>query len=82
MSSACPQRCQAALSSPSHPLWHAQVNPNIRKAKWSDDEDRRLLKLVKQYGNAWAEISRCLDGRTDQQVHHEGLRLLDLAATF
>ena len=47
---------------------HLQVNPNIRKEKWTEDEDRRLLKLVKQYGNAWAEISRCLDGRTDQQV--------------
>ena len=55
----------------------AQVNPNIRKEKWSEDEDRRLLKLVKQYGNAWAEISRCLDGRTDQQCMGRWRRHLD-----
>ena len=54
-----------------------QVNPNIRKEKWSEDEDRRLLKLVKQYGNAWAEISRCLDGRTDQQCMGRWRRHLD-----
>lgn len=59
-------------------LWHAQVNPNIRKEKWSEAEDVKLLKLVQQFGNAWAEISRRMDGRTDQQcmVRQTGANLL------
>lgn len=44
-----------------------QVNPNIRKEKWSEAEDDNLTRLFYMYGNAWAEISRNMNGRTDQQ---------------
>ncbi|KAK9797749.1 hypothetical protein WJX73_005770 [Symbiochloris irregularis] len=57
--------------------WRHKVNPNIRKEKWTEDEDRRLLRLVKQFGNCWAEISRRLDGRTDQQCMGRWRRHLD-----
>ena len=35
-----------------------QVNPDIRKDKWTEDEDRRLMELVRIHGSCWAEISR------------------------
>lgn len=57
--------------------WRHKVNPNIRKEKWTEEEDRRLLKLVRQFGNCWAEISRRLDGRTDQQCMGRWRRHLD-----
>lgn len=43
------------------------MNPNIRKERWTEIEDLRLTDLVHEHGNAWAEISRQMDGRTDQQ---------------
>ena len=50
-----------------HPLSAMQVNPNIRKEKWTEQEDRLLASLYREHGCAWAEISRHLKGRTDQQ---------------
>lgn len=40
------------------PLWHLQVNPDIRKEKWTADEDRLLASLVAEHGNRWADIAR------------------------
>ena len=56
-----------------------QVNPNIRKDKWTEAEDKALMRLVKTYGCAWAEISRLMDGRTDQQCMGRWRRHLDPA---
>lgn len=50
-----------------HGSVYPQVNPNIRKEKWSEAEDDNLTRLYYVYGNAWAEISRNMNGRTDQQ---------------
>lgn len=55
------------------------MNPNIKKEKWTDEEDARLLELVSIHGNAWAEISRQLEGRTDQQCMGRWRRHLDPA---
>ena len=56
---------------------HAQVNPHIKKEKWTDDEDDRLAMLVRQFGSAWAEIARRMRGRTDQQCMGRWRRHLD-----
>ncbi|KAK2077128.1 hypothetical protein QBZ16_004762 [Prototheca wickerhamii] len=57
--------------------WRHRVNPNISKEKWTEDEDRQLAGLVRQYGSCWAEISRHLPGRTDQQCMGRWRRHLD-----
>ena len=54
-----------------------QVNPHIKKEKWTDDEDDRLAMLVRQFGSAWAEIARRMRGRTDQQCMGRWRRHLD-----
>ena len=38
-----------------------QVNPNIKKEKWSPAEDDRLLVLYEEHGGSWAQISRHLE---------------------
>lgn len=58
---------------------HAQVNPNIKKEKWTEEEDKALVALVADRGDAWAEIARCLDGRTDQQCRLRWRYYLDPA---
>ena len=57
----------------------AQVNPNIKKEKWTEEEDEALVALVAEHGNAWADIARRLDGRTDQQCMGRWRRHLDPA---
>eukprot|EP00951_Prasinocladus_malaysianus_P014405 scaffold109615_cov50-Prasinocladus_malaysianus.AAC.3 len=57
--------------------WRHKVNPNIRKEKWTEEEDRHLEALVKEYGFRWAEIARRCEGRTDQQCMGRWRRHLD-----
>ncbi len=55
-----------------------QVNPNIRRDKWSPEEDEQLIALVNEFGvGRWAEIARQCDGRTDQQCMGRWRRHLD-----
>ena len=43
--------------------WRHRVNPNIKKEKWTLEEDRLLMRLVHRHGSAWAEIARGLEVR-------------------
>ncbi|CAK8565888.1 unnamed protein product [Lathyrus sativus] len=41
---------------------------SLIKGQWSDQEDRKLLKLVKQYGvRKWSQIAEKLEGRAGKQ---------------
>jgi myb proto-oncogene protein len=55
-----------------------QVNPNIRRDKWTREEDARLVDLVNTLGvGKWAEVARQMAGRTDQQCMGRWRRHLD-----
>jgi hypothetical protein len=43
---------------PNSSLSHLQVNPHIRKEKWTIEEDRSLAALVALHGNKWADIAK------------------------
>ncbi|KAJ7964147.1 Myb transcription factor [Quillaja saponaria] len=51
---------------------------NLIKGQWTDEEDRKLMKLVKQHGvRKWAQIAEKLDGRAGKQCRerwHNHLR--------
>ena len=38
--------------------WHNQLDPNIKKEVWSEEEDRILLQAHTELGNHWVEISK------------------------
>ena len=48
--------------------WYNQLDPNIIKMPFSDEEEEMLLALHKVKGNKWAAIARYFPGRTDNAM--------------
>ena len=48
--------------------WVNHLNPGVRKTKWTEEEDRRLLELARENPRKWAQIARQMPGRTENMV--------------
>ncbi|XP_010526991.1 PREDICTED: transcription factor WER-like [Tarenaya hassleriana] len=48
--------------------WYNQLDPNINKKPFTEEEEERLLKMHRTQGNRWASIARLFPGRTDNAV--------------
>ncbi|CAG9310248.1 unnamed protein product [Blepharisma stoltei] len=48
--------------------WHNHLNPGINKDNWSLEEELCLFESHEKLGNKWAEISKILQGRTDNSI--------------
>ena len=48
--------------------WINVIDPSVRRDKWTSEEEFRILKLWKELGSKWHEISLQIEGRTEIQV--------------
>ncbi|XP_004506466.1 transcription factor DUO1-like [Cicer arietinum] len=49
--------------------WVNKLRPNLKTGcKFSAEEESVVIELQKQFGNKWAKIAACLEGRTDNDV--------------
>jgi hypothetical protein len=44
------------------------LDPELKKGEWTDNEEAVLIAMHQQYGNRWANISKNLQGRSDNDV--------------
>ena len=51
--------------------WIRVLDPHISKAPWSDEENKKLLSLVKKYGTKmWVKVSSEMNRRSDVQCRY------------
>eukprot|EP00298_Acanthocystis_sp_HF-20_P020614 c25663_g1_i1.p1 GENE.c25663_g1_i1~~c25663_g1_i1.p1 ORF type:complete len:241 (-),score=40.27 c25663_g1_i1:7-729(-) len=48
--------------------WRNHLSPEVRKDRFSQQEDEFILSMVNQMGTKWSVISRYLPGRTDNAI--------------
>ena len=57
--------------------WTQSLDTTINRGPWTASEDKILIDAHKKLGNKWAEISKLIDGRTDNQCRHRWSLVLD-----
>ena len=43
--------------------WHNHLNPDLRKAGWSYEEDMVIIECHRKMGSRWSEMAKKLEGR-------------------
>ena len=48
--------------------WHNHLRPDIKRGAWSEEEERALIRAHDALGNRWADIAKCIPGRSENAV--------------
>lgn len=57
--------------------WCNSLDPNLKKGKWTKDEDEKLIKAYEKHGASWQRVSNEISGRTDDQCAKRYIEVLD-----
>lgn len=59
--------------------WTSSLDPSLRRGKWSEEEDKKLMELYKRHGALWQQVALEIKGRTEHQCLKRFLEVLDPA---
>jgi hypothetical protein len=48
--------------------WRCNLDPNINKTEWTQEEDLMIINLQQELGNRWALLAKSLPGRTENSI--------------
>ena len=51
--------------------WTNQLNPEIKKTRFTREENDALIRAHETYGNKWSLIATFLPGRTDNSIKNQ-----------
>ncbi|AMD23019.1 HHR250Wp [Eremothecium sinecaudum] len=57
--------------------WTSSLDPNLKKGRWTPEEDMFLLRSYEKHGPQWLKISNELAGRTEDQCAKRYIEVLD-----
>ncbi|AEY97981.1 FAFR297Wp [Eremothecium gossypii FDAG1] len=57
--------------------WTSSLDPNLKKGRWTPEEDRLLLESYQRHGPQWLKVSQELAGRTEDQCAKRYIEVLD-----
>ncbi|KAJ6253779.1 myb protein-related [Anaeramoeba flamelloides] len=58
--------------------WSKVLNPKLKKGKWSEEEDQRLVKMVEKYGSSnWSKVASHIKNRSSKQCRERWKNQLD-----
>jgi hypothetical protein len=56
---------------------YQRLRPDIKRGKWTTEEDSRLLEAFDLYGNKWAMIAKQFNNRSSKQIRERFINYLD-----
>jgi hypothetical protein len=62
--------------------WTNFLDPTVRRAQWTKEEDDKILEMVKLHGHKWSDISRQLSGRSEALVKNRWYSSVRKLAVF
>lgn len=57
--------------------WTGSLDPNVKKGRWTREEDELLLKSYEKHGAHWMAVAMEIEGRTEDQCAKRYVEVLD-----
>lgn len=51
-------------------LRYKKINPNIKKGRWTEIEDKQVIELVNMFGKSWKSIAKIIKNRSNKQIRN------------